>query len=131
MDMNVSMNLGVDAGNISILDLDYVKENGGVLPESRLRLSLNLKPGQKYRVAVQIPNTYNSEDPVEEEVEITVGPSGMIFIGDACYAWPDHDKWMAFLEKTEYLHSIDDKRGLSIDTGGDGEFNVQVAVKAL
>lgn len=126
-------NCGVDAGNISIIDMGYIRQNGGDFRNTCKRMNckiIKVQPG-KYRVNYIMPNTYNGELSGEVELEIN---SGEMFVGDACYLFSsqevDHDVWMKFLNLTNYLNTMQPS-GFCINTGGDGTFDISLEIEKI
>jgi len=116
----ISNEFGVDAGNIGIIDMDFVKENGGEFGKTAKRMSqqIAVKPGN-YLFKYNLPDTWLGEI----KGEITIKTKGDVVIGDICYLFSDvkHEIWLDFLEKTGYLKNLGSD-GFAINTGGDGCF---------
>lgn len=128
--MKIKVKLGVDAGNISLLDSAYITEHGGTVGmQSDFRLVLSVKPG-RYAVSLKALKTWQGPASVIGEIDVQ---GDALVLGDACYSWTDnHDAWSKFLDRTDYLKRLsDDGRGVVMDTGGDGSFSVSVTIKAL
>jgi hypothetical protein len=110
---------GVDAGNISVVDLDYIKYCGGYYGATAKRCCklVKLKPG-KYEVDVFI-----HECAIKRFILYT---TGKVVIGDVCYLFssgePSDEKWMPFLKKTKYFEKQSEYTHF-ISTGGDGSFD--------
>lgn len=121
-DKIIKDSFGVDAANISIVDLAYIESCGGLYGPCAKRMSklIKLKPGQ-YKVKIKIANCWNGC--IDESFILYT--TGKVVIGDVCYLFsgdePSYKHWMPFLKKTKYLT----KQGqytYFVDTGGDGSF---------
>jgi len=117
----------VDAGMINAVDEAFVVENGGtpakgVMESKRIKVA----PG-KYEVTVRVRGCWLGA--VERTATIEV-KGNAILVGDICYTdWTDWD-WDAFLKTTDYCKDMKG-RGLTVSTGGDGEFSVEAIVKKV
>ena len=125
---------GVDAGNISVLDLAFIEENGGAdggLSTTTIELP---HPGT-YRVAVKVMGCWEGKPEATSVINVK---GTKLIVGDACYSWEDqpndndatYKKWLKFLTKTKYFKDMKG-RGVSVDTGGDGSFVVRVKVEEV
>lgn len=127
--MNYEMHglLGVDAGNISVVDLNYVESMGGDFGDAADALcrKMEIEPGE-YQVSIY----------VDERMKriFKIRTSGIVVVGDICYLFsasePSYKSWMPFLEVTNYL-SIHNENFTSVDTGGDGEFRVYINLEKV
>jgi hypothetical protein len=124
----------VDAGNICFIDYALIKEYGGSITHSRKCVDpdcnelMELDGAGRYRVSYKILNTYNGDLSGSTTLNIM---SGKLAVGDACYMFSGKDgNWDKFLDETGYLHDMD-KEGHCADTGGDGEFEVEVTVSKI
>jgi hypothetical protein len=122
---------GVDAGNISVMDLAYIHSHGGMYGPTAAECCkvIDLKPGT-YKVTIKIDDCWDGA--IDESFELTT--KGRVVIGDACYLFsygePSNDHWPEFLELTDYLRLSNDNVGF-FSTGGDGEFLVEVSFEKL
>ena len=128
----ITGSFGVDAGNISVVDMGYLKRNGGQIGDTAKRCCkvVDIENG-KYKVRVDIPSSWDGHVTASKMLEVT---SGQIAIGDMCYFFSigevEHAVWIKFLDKTKYLKSKS-KKYLSISTGGDGELRAIVTLTKL
>lgn len=129
--MQLNYSLGVDAGNISVIDLDYVIECGGLFGDTAMDecRKVDVDPGV-YKVDTYIKDCWVGK--VKQSFNITT--KGTLVFGDICYLFSsdevDHDVWLSFLNETEYLQ-ISNDRFHSVNTGGDGEFKVVFTLTKL
>lgn len=88
----------VDAGNISIVDIKYLKKYGLENPK-KFRFSIKHIPEGKYQIYIRSKggrgDHYYSGIKLEE---------GDYYIGDLCYGIKDWDK---FLDDTKYMEDIE------------------------
>ena len=121
-DKIIQDSFGVDAGNISIVDLAYIESCGGLYGDCAKCMSklVKLKPG-KYKVKVKIDDC--CVDSLEKDFILYT--TGKVVIGDVCYLFsadePSNKHWLTFLKKNKYL----EKQGqytYFVNTGGDGSF---------
>jgi len=111
-------NLGVDAGNLSIIDSAKITSPQKFDPP--IVFPVDLEPG-RYRVKYKIPHSW-LEEPQEGVEEINV-PSGRVIVGDACYSFSNVGKsWSDYLEETDFLQDSPDESAIFMSTGGDGSF---------
>jgi hypothetical protein len=135
--MKIIGSYGVDAGNISIVDLKYIESKGGSFGKfaSSTSKKVTLEPG-KYRVNVSMDDSYccyEYEDGEESIKDFSgeIETSGEVVIGDVCYLFSSDEVgdvyWSNFLDEseTDYLKN-NNKNCIFLDTGGDGEFKVEV-----
>jgi len=119
-----AIKLGVDAGNISVADLDYIQDNKGAFGEAAEKMchKIEMDPGV-YSVILHINNCWLG-DVTKSFIFKT---NGTVVIGDVCYLFsadePSNEYWDAFLDKTEYLQKANENYRC-VDTGGDGAFAV-------
>jgi hypothetical protein len=143
--MKIIDSYGVDAGNISVVDLKYIESKGGMFGKtaSSSNKKIILEPG-KYHVSISLKDFY--EDYLEDEDNDSnkepvvkhgiIETSGEVVIGDVCYLFSSdessHDSWSAFLDESEtnYLQK-DNNHCLFFDTGGDGSFEVEVGFSKI
>lgn len=141
---SIKGDFGVDAGNISIVDLSYIRCKGGDFGETAKRLceKLTLEPG-RYEVTAIVFNTWNFDDcdSVDEEGEdrylsksFVLETTGEVVVGDVCYLFsseePSSEYWPMFLDITNYLED-NSSSCYFISTGGDGEFRCEVEFKKI
>ena len=129
--MQYQYSLGVDAGNISVMDYDYIIEHNGKYGETATRMCEQIKvPAGEYKVQIFIPHCW-AGSVIKERIITT---SGTIIIGDVCYVFSseevDHKVWLKFLNDTDYMKKAN-KHLFSVDTGGDGEFAVTITITAI
>lgn len=130
---NDGSRFAVDAGNISVLDLAYIKENGGGEEDDMWGTTVIEvpRPG-KYLVKLTVYGSWLGT--VRKEGIVNVR-SGKLMVGDAGYMWPSEDPgqkyWSDFLDRTECLDAVPTSGGIVCDTGGDGMFRVRVEVKEV
>ena len=115
----------VDAGNVGVIDEDYLKENGGLLKDLDLNKKVEVQPG-KYKILFKCKNTWGS--PINNESIIET--KGSLIFGDLCYLWDNHDNWMKFLDKTDYLKNGNEFFDTN-DTGGDGGFKFNITINKM
>lgn len=121
----------VDAGNISVIDYDYVVSKYGEMKvkeatsgKGKTNSIINIEPGE-YKVTVWIPKSHLGDiDRVNK-----IKTNGKLIIGDACYLF-DNDGWDKFIADTGCL-SNDGDNFCSIGTGGDGSFRVEVDIEKV
>ena len=122
---------GVDAGNISVVDLDYIESCGGKFGNtaSSLCKKVELEPGE-YRCSISIPDCWKGE----VKHNFVIKTKGTIIIGDACYLFScsevAHQYWLDFLSDTDYLDKSFEYCFFA-STGGDGEFKATVTLEKL
>lgn len=120
------VDLGVDAGVLSVADYSWYIDKGGSPDLNNLHQSIILPPG-KYTMTVTVMNTWNGD--INETFSINI-PSGKLVIGDPCYGFKyennKHDAWMDLLEGTDFLKDMKDNRVKIIETGGDGCFDMEI-----
>lgn len=109
--------VGVDAGNISVIDYGYLIKNMG--KDTDLVQYRTVSNGW-WDVTIIIEESWNGSIVKHGRIKVT---KERIAIGDACYQFDD--EWSKFLDKTKYLKDMGEG-GISIDTGGDGRFDVKV-----
>jgi len=120
--------LSVDAGNITLIDYDYLINNFGPMRiEESIKQGLNkvieVESGI-YSVSLNIPDCWKGK--IFKVFNITT--TGKLIIGDCCYLFDD--KWQSFLDSTDYLHK-NNRNFYSVDTGGDGEFDVDLTLNKI
>lgn len=118
---------GVDAGNVGIMDEAFVRENDGD-PAGSGTTTIKVKPG-KYKVRLLAKDTYKGRRQITRVVEVK---GNALIVGDICYSFSEVEqaRWLKFLEDTNYFKDMK-RRGAALDTGGDGEFDVEVFVTPL
>ena len=124
----MKINLPVDAGNVSFMDLDFMKKCGGdIPPETDLVEVIPLEPGV-YSIYYKV-DCWKGK--LSEKFDMHV-PSGKLIIGDACYMFhgAPHDSWGKLLSRTEFL-AKKFKGFYPVDTGGDGTFKFNVSIKSV
>jgi len=113
--------LSVDAGLIAVMDLEWVRKNGGEF--DMLSQKLIEVPTGTFKFKISI-SAYKD---VEESSEIET--SGRVVVGDPCYSWTDNSGgWNSVLRKTDFF----EKKGRGyapFSTGGDGDFLVHIVPK--
>lgn len=146
--ISITGDFGVDAGNISIADLAYIRLKGGDYSKTARRLckKISLEPGT-YQVTAIIYNTWNFEESISDDIEgeeeekkrylsksFLLETTGEVVIGDICYLFSSEESsseyWPMFLDITDYL----EKSNLNcyfISTGGDGEFPSEVSFEKV
>jgi len=114
--------LGVDAGNISVADVDYIISKGGKIGKSASQEGkiIELSPG-KYKVKILIAQSYNGR--VNKTFNLET--KGKIYVGDICYAFSARDNisneaWGNVLSETNDLRTGNKNIGI-VDTGGEME----------
>lgn len=112
--------LGVDAGNISAVDVAFVRAHGGTIPHGTDLIKVKT-PG-RYKVRVAVSGTWNGAAVAEAEVDVQ---GDAIAVGDVCYLF-EEPHWAKFLEATDDLKDLKG-RGVCADTGGNGEFSVHAS----
>lgn len=125
-DKSMKKMLPVDAGNISVADLDYYKERGGDLKYGEndpCYLVIKVQPGM-YKADIYISDTYLGD--IKDT--FIVETNGTIVVSDACYCFDE--TWMAFLKETQYL-VMQNSKFMCFDTGGDGEFEVEIELDLI
>ena len=121
----MKVKLPVDAGNISFADSKWIKSLGGSIPKQKgLVHTLDCFPRGAYTITYTLPNTWNGK--VKGKGSITL--TGKLIIGDLCYLFANDKAWTDFLAKTDYFR-IPFPEYISVDTGGDGMFDVTFTVK--
>lgn len=129
--MEISTKLGVDAGNISIMDLSYIQRKNGKYCKTAERLckKITVEPG-KYEININILDCWNGKI----NKTCIIDTQGEIVIGDACYLFSseevNYEMWAKFLDETDYLHNTNDNF-YCVDTGGDGEFNCEITITKI
>jgi len=125
----------VDAGCFVVGDKDFFIQHGA--DEKRIiglkhAYIIKCKPG-KHIVRYEMDESWNISPPDEDDdywipesetYNMNI-PSGELWVVDACYVIRD-DLWMEFIDKG-YLDN-DDEFHFTINTGGDGEFNIRLWV---
>ena len=112
-------NLPVDAGNISVLLKSKIKYK-----KNNLSKTVQIKKGL-YNIEISCKDSWNGSVKIKGFIKVENDEDTLI-VGDACYSIKDSD-WGNFLDKTDYLgnmHSF----GVSLNTGGDGTFNIKVSI---
>ena len=131
--------IGVDAGMIMIADINYSKEvkKFGFCKKELKRLGKTFDvPNGKYRVRWSIEETWNGSISGTEELTVT---GGKIFVCDPCYpigndkdGEPDGDKWIDWLNYTDYGKEMNTEKAFVIDEmGGDGEYVVELSLEKV
>jgi hypothetical protein len=128
----VNVICGVDAGNISVVDLSYIKSKGGLYGKTAKKAcSLVTLPKGEYKVKIVIKECWEKL----VETEGLIRTKGKIVIGDICYLFsadePSNDNWIPFLEETDYLRNDVPDKCIFVNTGGDGCFETTVTFKEL
>lgn len=116
----------VDAGCLTVIDYDYLIENGADFSKPHTdKVYRIIETGENPHISFFVGNTYNGSTRGDGKI-ISMGK---LYVGDACYAFRDdeHEKWHAFLDKTDYLNCFGDK-GIQINTGGDGDFTLELTI---
>lgn len=113
------LELGVDAGNITVCDFAYLVEHGADTSRRRGFALLSVPPG-RCAVSVEIPGTAYGRIRKKLTLDVT---SGRLFVGDAAYAFSS--RWDEFLNRTNYLLEKS-PRFRSFDTGADGMYRVTI-----
>ena len=122
----------VDAGCFVIGDRDFFISHGAdpaLMKNKDHMFAIQCKPG-KHRVTYEMDTSWNTpyhEDDEEYDPETETHmlniPSGELWITDACYVIRD-DAWQKFIDD-DYLDN-DDEFHFTVDTGGDGEFDIRL-----
>jgi hypothetical protein len=125
----------VDAGCFVVGDKEFFLKHGG--DEERMKQEthgyiVKCNPGN-HKVTYEMDESWNlppkDEDDEwwspERESHIMNILSGELWIVDACYVIKD-ELWDKFINEN-YL-DVDDDRHFTINTGGDGEFNIRLWV---
>jgi hypothetical protein len=123
--MKFTQTFSVDAGNVGVIDEDYLKENGGLLKDPDLNKRVDVPEG-KYEILFRCGNTWRGKINTKKIIET----KGSLIFGDLCYLWNDHDKWMKFLDKTDYLKNGNEFFDTN-DTGGDGGFKFNITINRM
>jgi hypothetical protein len=127
--MEKIVDLGVDAGNISFVDKDYILANNGMIGDTAKRecKEYEIGPGE-YKINIEMPDTWNGK--ISEEFTISI-PSGTLCVGDMCYFFSsdevDHNVWLDYLNRTNHMEKQEEER-VTCRTGGDGEFSVSFGI---
>jgi len=122
---------GVDAGNISVVDLDYIESCGGKFGStaSSLCKKVEVEPGE-YKCSISIPNCWAGKI----KHNFILKTKGTIVIGDVCYLFSssetDDQYWSDFLSATDYLDESFEYCFFA-NTGGDGEFKPTVTLEKI
>lgn len=130
--MQVSYTLGVDAGNISVIDYDYLIFKKGTFGKTAVSMckKLMVEPGS-YKITIDIEDSYNGRITQTH----TVTTNGILIFGDMCYLFSatdgvEHSTWISFLTATDYLHHFTN-HFFSVNTGGDGEFECTFIIEKV
>jgi hypothetical protein len=120
-------NLSVDAGNITVIDYDYLITNYGLM-----RIEEAISGGHSKVIEVE-PGIYsisfNADCWIGKVFKVfNITTTGKLLVGDCCYLFDD--QWQKFLDLTDYLHK-NNNNFYSIDTGGDGGFDVELTVNKI
>lgn len=114
--------MSVDAGNISVIGPDTIKKYGLRYQGKKRDYSsmfFTVKAQKDDTIFVAVSDT---EDGIADGLETP--KRGTYYVGDACYIIK---KWNKFLEDTDFLKKMPEDC-LTIDTGGDGLFNVRAGI---
>jgi hypothetical protein len=116
----------VDAGNIAVLDSEFIREHGGN-PDGDDTATIDVEPGT-YRVTLIVRGCWKGRVKRSRIVKTR----GHLVVGDACYSWSDakQEVWDKFLDLTDYLKKPQGQ-GVFADTGGDGFFRAEVTVEPV
>ncbi len=115
--------LGVDAGNISIVDVQQIADKYKI-DRGAQGMFIPASPGTK-AVGITIHNAWHGDIKVPvTRIKVT---GNEIYVGDLAYLFADHDEWLEFLKETDYMDDLG-TIGKSFDTGGDGEFLTEVKI---
>lgn len=117
--MKLIFNAMVDAGCILIANKEYF-DKYGYTPNDRNRI-IDLPIGS-YKFNIK-GNTWLGELNIEKELNVT----SSIVIGDPCYGFKD-TLWKKLLDDTNYFKNINEKDGFVINTGGDGDFKLNITI---
>lgn len=114
----------VDAGCLTVLDYDFMVENGADFKkyDNDLKTWRIIEVGENPSIEYSV-NGWNGKINGYK----TINSGGKLYIGDSCYAFSNYNKWSEFLDKTNFLEDFKDK-GIHIDTGGDGDFPLQLII---
>jgi len=113
------LELGVDAGNITVCDFAYLVEHGADARRRKGFALLSVPPG-RCAISVEIPWTAYGRIRKKLTLDVT---SGRLFVGDVGYAFSRG--WDEFLNWTNYLLEKN-PRFRSFDTGADGGYKVTI-----
>ncbi len=110
----------VDAGLLSILPMEFIRDNGGVLPKEGNHAFV--KKSGKFKVRLRFSGWNGKED-----VSSVLSTKEGFYVGDPCYCWGQatnipHEVWHKVLEDTDYFNGSGNF--LACGTGGDGGFTV-------
>ena len=124
---SVKCHCDVDAGMIGVADFDFYPVPDQTIDKyTRDGLIVMVQPG-KYKIDI---------DAECEGLEISKTStlnieSGKLVIGDPCYGFSGlRDQWSKVLNDYDYFKRNDEKI-MTIDTYGDGDFDVQVTWKKV
>ena len=119
--------MSVDAGMIGFIKRSFL-EKYGPLRESGAYSFLTVPKGVQ-EIVVTVNDCHNGtvvgglKNIFTEDTEFVVG--------DPCYAVCYEDRgWERFLEDTKYGDAIPNSDGISLNTGGDGGFEVIVQIRS-
>ena len=90
--------IGVDAGNVSVLDYGYVIDNGGKKSEHNEYIEVE---NGLYEVELKIQESWKGNISKKGQIKVE---SGILVVGYPCYQFSD--SWMSFLKKTNYLYCV-------------------------
>jgi len=119
----VKCHCGVDAGMIGVADFDFYPVPDQTVDKYTIDgLIVMLQPG-KYKIDIDV---ISEDSSVINKTSILNIKSGKFVIGDPCYGFSSlHDQWLKVLNDYDYFKRNDEKI-MTIDTYGDGDFDVQV-----
>lgn len=123
----INCRCGVDAGMVNICDMNFYPDKNHAEDQYKRLGHIEKVPPGKYSISVLIRETWKG---TISKTHIIDFPTGVIVIGDACYGFDDHGQWMDILDEYEYF-DIDDDKIMTLGTGGDGEFDVQVTIESI
>jgi len=151
--------LGNDAGNIAVVDEDYIKNHDGTPRESDETHGTHTDDALMGKIVLpRGPGVYDieltvgiasekEEDYEEEDFEDNrrmrrgdvaskrtqfKSTSGVVYVGDLCYHFTGNDKaWNKIIDETDYLRNDNPSEGLIIVESpyGDGTFDVNVTIR--
>lgn len=125
---SVKCHCDADAGMIGVADFDFYPVPDQTIDKyTRDGLIVMIQPG-KYEI--RIDADFEDSSNVSKTSTLNI-KSGKLVIGDPCYGFSGlRDQWSKVLNDYDYFKRNDEKI-MTIDTYGDGDFDVQVTWKKV